>query len=160
LYFGASEALATGKPVQELAAFYPNAHLIGCSTGGEIHGTDVLDGSVSATVIGFDHTRVEAATVSISDWTNAFDSGRALARKLANPGLRALFVLSDGLMVNGSDLVRGMSSVVDPRVLITGGLAGDGARFGTTRVGLGQSARPGAVAAIGLYGDRLDAFHG
>jgi hypothetical protein len=160
LYFGASEALAAGKPVQQLAALYPNAKLIGCSTGGEIHGSDVLDGSVSATVVGFDHTRVESAEVRIAEWTSGFDAGRALARKLAAPGLRALFVLSDGLQVNGSDLVRGMASVVDPRVLITGGLAGDGARFGSTTVGHGKSVRPGAIAAVGFYGDRLDVFHG
>jgi hypothetical protein len=160
VYFGAPEALDTGKPVQELAALYPNAKLIGCSTGGEIHGADVLDGSVSATVVGFEHTRVEAADVAVAEWTNAFDAGRALARKLSAPGLRALFVLSDGLKVNGSELVRGMTSVVDPRVLITGGLAGDGARFGTTTVGIGKAVRPGVIAAVGLYGDRLDVFHG
>jgi hypothetical protein len=53
-----------------------------------------------------------------------------------------------------------MASVVDPRVLITGGLAGDGARFGSTRVGTGAANRPGAIAAVAFYGNRLDIFHG
>jgi hypothetical protein len=159
-YFGAPEALGRANVVHDLAALYPSAKVIGCTTGGEIHGEDVLDGSVSATVVALDHTRVETADVMVSEWANAFDAGRALARKLAAPGLRSLFVLSDGLQVNGSELVRGMASVVDPRVLITGGLAGDGARFGTTSVGVGKSIRPGTIAAVGFYGDRLDVFHG
>lgn len=160
LYFGAPEALGGGKVVDDLAKLYPGAKLIGCTTGGEIHGMDVLDGSVSATAVGFDHTRIETAEVSIAEWANAHDAGRALARKLTGPRLRALFVLSDGVKVNGSELVRGMAGVVDPRVLITGGLAGDGARFGTTRVGTGAGTRPGVIAAVAFYGDRLDVFHG
>ena len=159
-YFGAREALVKGEVVRELAAFYPNAQIIGCSTGGEIHGTDVLDGSVSATVVGFDHTRVATADVMYNEWPNAYDAGRALARKLAGPELRSLFVLSDGIHVNGSELVRGMLSVLDGRVLVTGGLAGDGARFVTTAVGTGATVRPGAIAAVGFYGSRLDIFHG
>jgi len=159
-YFGAPQAIADGRSIRELSKLYPSAKLIGCSTGGEIHGEDVLDDSVSATVIGFDHTRVATAEVSFNEWANAYDAGRALARKLIAPGLRSVFVLSDGIHVNGSELVRGMSSVLDGRVLITGGLAGDGSRFNTTRVGTGETARPGAIAAVAFYGNRLDVYHG
>ena len=111
-YFGAPQAIADGRSIRELSKLYPSAKLIGCSTGGEIHGEDVLDDSVSATVIGFDHTRVATAEVSFNEWANAYDAGRALARKLIAPGLRSVFVLSDGIHVNGSELVRGMSSVL------------------------------------------------
>ena len=39
---------------------------------------------------------------------------------------------SDGLQVNGSDLVRGIASRLPAEVTVTGGLAGDGARFKET----------------------------
>jgi hypothetical protein len=50
------------------------------------------------------------------------------------PGLRHVFVLSDGLHVNGTDLVRGLNGELPADVVVTGGLAGDGARFERTWV--------------------------
>src|SRR6267142_6030395 len=37
----------------ELSRRHPGAILLGCSTGGEIHGADVLDESLSVTALGF-----------------------------------------------------------------------------------------------------------
>jgi len=44
--------------------------------------------------------------------------------------------------------------------VITGGLAGDGPRFGTTYVGLNSAPRPGRIAAVGFYGDAFQVGHG
>ena len=41
------------------------------------------------------------------------------------------FLFSDGTRVNGSELIRGIRACTDNKVVITGGLAGDGPRFGT-----------------------------
>ena len=56
-------------------------------------------------------------------------------------------MLSDGLNVNGSELVAGISSVVGKGVSITGGLAGDGADFHETLVGADCAPRKHLVAA-------------
>ena len=40
---------------------------------------------------------------------------------------RAIFVLSDGLNVNGTRLIEGLTEAISDRVVVTGGLAGDGA---------------------------------
>jgi hypothetical protein len=66
-----------------------------------------------------------------------------------------VFVLSDGLQVNGSELVGGLASALPPHVSITGGLSGDGDRFESTLVVLDGVAMRGAVGAIGLYGDAI-----
>ncbi len=66
-----------------------------------------------------------------------------------------MFVLSDGLAVNGSQLAEGMAGAVSAQVAITGGLAGDGTDFARTFVVAGREARSGMVAAVGLYGSRL-----
>ena len=50
------------------------------------------------------------------------------------PDLKAVLVLSDGLLVNGSELIRGLNAVLPESVIITGGLAGDGDRFKQTWV--------------------------
>ena len=159
LYFGAPEALANGAAIHQLTRLYPSARHIGCTTGGEIHGEEVYDGVVSATAIALEHTQIATAQVSIDDASNSMPAGRELARKLKGPGLRAVFVLSDGTRVNGSKLVRGIADEVGS-ALITGGLAGDGARFGATRVGINDALQSGTIAAVGFYGDRFDIHHG
>jgi hypothetical protein len=87
--------------------------------------------------------------------------GEALAHSLsatqqgADDPLVHVFVLCDGLNVNGSDLIRGLLSRLPKDVTASGGLAGDGARFGETLVFTAGAPRSGIAAAIGLYGRRL-----
>ena len=158
LAFGASGTLRHGNSWQELARRHPGAILLGCTTGGEIHGCDVLDDTLSATAIRFDHTRITAAGADVAQ--GSYEASHSIGRELAHPGLKALFVLSDGTRTNGSDLVRGLRDAVGPDVVLCGGLAGDGPNFGTTYVGLNGPPAPGRVAAIGLCGDKLNVGHG
>ena len=57
-------------------------------------------------------------------------------------------------------MARGLSDVLPEGITITGGLAGDGTRFGTTYVIAQEPAQTGIVAAIGFYGDTLRAKSG
>jgi hypothetical protein len=157
LAFGASGTVA-GQGWQQLRQRHPNAILLGCTTGGEIHGCDVLDESLSATALRFDNTMIAAAEADVAQ--GSFEAGNKIGRELARPGLRALFVLSDGTRTNGSVLVAGLREAVGPQVVLAGGLAGDGPNFGTTYVGLNAVPTPGKVAAIGFYGDKLNVGHG
>jgi hypothetical protein len=96
----------------------------------------------------------------LSGPAESFEAGESLAGQLDAPDLRAVFVLSTGLGVNGSELVRGVNSSLGADVLVTGGLAGDGSRFARTWV-LGWSGPElGLATAIGLYGDRIHVGHG
>jgi hypothetical protein len=69
-------------------------------------------------------------------------------------------VLSDGLLVNGSELVRGLNASVPATVVVTGGLAGDGAKFHRTWVSGADGPQGGLVRAVGLYGERVVVGHG
>jgi hypothetical protein len=69
--------------------------------------------------------------------------------------LEHVLVLSDGLQVNGSDLVRGLTTHLPRGTTITGGLAGDGERFGQTLVWWNGGPKYDAIAVLGLYGSRL-----
>ena len=86
--------------------------------------------------------------------------GEAIGRALAAPDLAGIFVLSDGLNVNGSELVAGIVSVVGEDVALTGGLAGDAALFKETLVGADCAPKRGQVAAVGFYGDAIRIGHG
>jgi hypothetical protein len=98
--------------------------------------------------------QIDLATTSGSD-----DAGRKLAAAIDQRGLRHVLVLSDGQHVNGSDLVRGLGEGLPKGVSVTGGLAGDGARFEETLVVAGEL-RSNAVAALGLYGPELHIGYG
>src|SRR6185437_5437236 len=126
-----------------------------CTTGGEIADIDVLDGTIVATAIEFAHTRLAFAEATIEGDGGSETAGRRLAAGLPRAGLRGVFVLSDGTHANGTDLVVGIQNVLGADITVTGGLAGDGARFVSTRVGLNANPASGRLAAVGFYGDEV-----
>lgn len=129
---------------------------MGCSTAGEIAGAVVRDESLVATALLFERSRAVVASVGISEPSGSFAAGRALAEQLQPDGLRHVFVLSEGLRVNGSDLVSGLAAALPPEVAVTGGLSADGSRFEHTCVSIDAAPRgEGVIAALGLYGSRL-----
>jgi hypothetical protein len=144
----------------DLQAAYPDSAVIGCSTAGEILGAQLFDDSMSVAVMQFARTRLAFATAPVPMPANSRDAGRLLAEQLTGPGLRAVFVLSDGLHVNGSELVRGLNEVLGEQVSITGGLAGDGSNFASTWVLHRFKPCDHLVTAIGFYGQHIQTGHG
>src|SRR6516162_6028470 len=110
LAFGGTNAVTDRKLWDELALRHPGAIVLGCSTGGEIHGADVLDESLSITTLRFDRTRLKSAEAAVQDASDSYKGGRAIGKNLATQDLKAIFLLSDGIKVNGSELVRGIRS--------------------------------------------------
>ncbi len=160
LAFGSTKAIADRSMWNEITHRNPGAIILGCSTGGEIHGSDVLDDSLSLTKFGFERTRLKSAEAPVENASGSYVAGETIGRELAASDLKTIFVLSDGTRVNGSELIRGIRACVGNGVVITGGLAGDGPRFGTTYVGLNSIPAPGRVAAVGFYGDSIQVGHG
>jgi hypothetical protein len=158
--FGASAFMDTPAPILDLVAAYPNSHFVGCSTSGEIFGDFIQDGTLSVAVAEFEDTHLATANAAVTSPAASFDSGQALARTLLRDDLRAMLVMSDGLGVNGSELVRGINSVLPPSVVVTGGLAGDGDRFQRTWVLSGGRPQQGVVSAVGFYGSSVRVGHG
>ena len=138
---------------------FPMAILLSCSTAGEVFGTQVADDTATVVAMELARTPIVAHAVNIADHPDSFAAGKALRALFAPQELGYLFVLSDGGMVNGSELVRGLAADAPP-LLITGGLAGDGPHFTTTVVGLNEVARPGVIAAVGFYGHAIEVSHG
>ncbi|MDA0266166.1 MAG: FIST C-terminal domain-containing protein [Cyanobacteria bacterium] len=155
LLFGERARLQTASLMDPLHTAYPQAYCLGCSTAGEIHGTQVSDGSLVLTAIQFEQTQVVGHHIQLEPGDTGFQAGQALVHRFDAEGLQHLFVLSDGLHVNGSELVRGVMAALPAGVTVTGGLSGDGDRFGTTVVMGADTVQSQMIAAVGLYGDRL-----
>lgn len=158
--FCAPELIDRPGALAELGAAFPTSRVLGCSTAGEISGSALRDGGISVAVARFAHTRIAQVSAPVRSPADSFAAGELIARGLEGPGLKAVLVCSDGLKVNGSELVRGLNSVLPPSVTVTGGLAADGDRFKRTWVIRDGLACEGFVSAVGLYGDRVRVGHG
>lgn len=160
LLFGGCGALAAAEPAAELRERFPTALLAGCSTAGEILGTEVTDEGLVATALSFDATRVRLAIEEDTTSSTSTEIGRRLASQLEAEDLVHVLVFVDGIAVNGSELVRGLESGLPPRVSITGGLAGDGARFQETVVCWDGARSVHGAIALGFYSRRLRVGYG
>lgn len=133
----------------QLKERFPQAHIVGCSSSGSVLDTRISDGDVVATAVKLEHGRVRVAVADLgADPVGVV--GAKLMAELQADDLRHVFVLSDGLQVNGSELAKGLNQA---GVAVTGGLAGDGARFGKTSVMADAPAVSGRIAVVGFYGD-------
>jgi hypothetical protein len=159
LYFGSRETLANASRYLELREMFPDACLMGCSTGGQICSDEIIEGGVNAIAIRFEATAIRTAIETARNAGDSRTHGEAIGRALAAADLAGVFVLSDGLAVNGSELVAGIGMHVG-NVPISGGLAGDGSQFVETIVGLDCSPERGKIAAIGFYGNSIRIGHG
>lgn len=160
IYFGNRALFADGRCLTDLAKAHPEAILFGCTSGGQISGDDISDEEVTAVAIGFAHTRIARAEVTIDSAEHSRRAGETLAAALRGPDLAGVMVLSDGLSVNGSELVAGMVAKLGRHIPICGGLAGDGAAFERTLVGIGGPPRANLIGAIGFYGENVRIGHG
>src|SRR5450631_409131 len=110
LYFGASDALGTDRWYRELRAMYPTAHIVGCSSGGQIQHAGFSETGIAAVAVQFSATRLRIATETVVDPSQSRAYGASIGRQLSDADLVGVFVLSDGLNVNGSEMVRGLLS--------------------------------------------------
>lgn len=152
--FGAPDVLVAER-LREVRARYPQAAIVGCTTAGEVHDTTVSDHGLVATVLELESSHVAVRYERIARADESTRVGQSLAAQLPVKGLRHVVVLSDGLLVNGSALTRGIVESLPESVAVTGGLAADGARFHETRVIGPDGVSPGVVAAVGFYGADL-----
>jgi hypothetical protein len=160
LCFAAKSILENQHIYETLKAEFPAAQIAFCSTAGEIANNAVSDNSLKVVALEFEKTGLQSAAINIRDYSSSYEAGLALVKKLPIEDLSYILVLSDGHLVNGSELVKGLNESAPENVLVTGGLAGDSDNFNSTLVGLNQVPSKGEIIAIGLYGKNIKVSHG
>ncbi len=159
--FGSTQLIKAGEAIKTLHEKYPDAIFIGGTSSGEILSTNVLDDTIIATLVGFEKTKLVYVCEEVKESSESYEAGKKLIEKLPKENLKHVFVMSEGLNINGSELVRGLRAVLPTNVSATGGLAGDGADFNETYI-LSDKGKPKnkAVSAIGFYGTELQVSYG
>ena len=146
----------TLEPLKQLHQAFPKSIVTGCSTAGEIYATQVSEQSISVVIMKFEKADLIAESETIADPNQSKTAGENLGKRLGKPGLKAIFLLSEGIQVNGSELLDGLNQKVPRGVVIAGGLAGDGARFKETHVLVGSNVFQNKICAVGFYGTEVE----
>ncbi len=159
LAFCGKEQLTT-ENIKSLQIKYPNAKVVSATTAGEVYKDLLYENSIISTAIQFEKTSIDCVYANRNNCTSSYNLGKKLTALLNPKGLKYILVISDGSLINGTDLVTGIRASISDEVLVTGGLAGDGDRFKSTLVGLDESIEEGNVVLVGFYGDSLKVGHG
>ncbi len=161
LFFGNRNFLEKNEIIKRWREKYPAAIITGCSTSGEIYRSAVYDEVISATAVKFEKTKLEYRSVRINEAGGSYQAGNELINLFDKEKLRHVFLLSEGLNVNGSELVAGVRAGLPEGCNATGGLAGDGDKFEKTLVvDNSGEALSNEIAAVGFYGDAIRVGYG
>ena len=159
LVFGCKEVLTESDRFDEIKQFYPNAEIVSCSTAGEILDNKVSEESISLTAVSFESTSIATKMAQVTNSEETTAAGIEILDDLKREDLVYVLVLSDGQIVNGTELVKCLGENLGDDVVVTGGMAGDGPDFGTTLVGLNEAPSNGNIVGIGFYGKNLKVGH-
>jgi hypothetical protein len=160
LVFASTDWLERSDFTAALRRRCPGAHSIGCSTAGEISRGGVSEASAVVTAVHFDRPDFAIASGEHGGLARSADSGRTLARAFGHSDLHSAIVFAPGVDINGSALIDGITSELGDRVMLTGGLAGDGGAFERTLTLCDGVVSDRRVVAIGFYGESLKASCG
>lgn len=156
--FGDRTTLENSEIFDHIKKSYPHAIIAGCSSSGNIMDEQVSHCEVVVTAIQFSKSKVLLEAIDFKEGQDLQELTKKLASKFKTDGLKHLFILSDGLNINGSELVSGFNEVTS--VPVTGGLAGDGTNFEKTLIIANDYAKENRIVALGFYGETLNISSG
>ncbi len=161
LIFGNVEKCILKKDFfKELSNSFPNTKMIGCTTAGEISNSGISEESIVINAIQFEKVKIKAESNVILKMEDSENSGKELAKKLNSPDLKSLFVIGQGVKINGSSFIKGLVSNLNDSVILTGGLAADNGKFEQTFVIYEGEVRSDINVALGFYGESVGISHG
>lgn len=154
--FGCSDYLKIKDALDELIQTFPTSTIIACSTAGEIFQNELNDNTLSVIFLKFEKTSIKLYTKEINNSNNSLELGMDLASSLNAKDLKSIFILSDGLNINGSQLTKGINSVLNNEIIVSGGLAADGDKFQKTWLLIDKNIKYNYICAVGFYGSNLE----
>ena len=159
IVFGSSTVATIQQALEDLIDTFENSIIIGASSAGEIYQDEIYDNTLSVLVMQFEKTFLRSSHSYAITPQSSYESGIKLAKELYTSDLQAIFVLSDGLNANGSQLTQAIASIIPSNIPVTGGLAADGDRFEYTWIIVDKKPQSGFVEAVGFYGEDIRVVH-
>jgi hypothetical protein len=158
--FGAPAFFSSNALATELRQRFPDAIVIGCSTAGEVSMRGVDDDSAVITAVSLKDARLRSGSTDLANMMDSREAGKRLAESVRMPDLSAVLVFGQGININGSALVEGMTEILGAGIPITGGLAGDNGAFAKTWTLGAEGVSDRAIVAVGIAGEGIRVGHG
>lgn len=152
--FGNTDEIKENERFYEIQKKFTHAKIVGCSSSGNILASQLSEASIVATAVYFEKSSVEISSLEFNENDDIELLSSTLINALPKTNLKHIFVLSDGLLINGSQLTKGINKI-NNFTTVTGGMAGDGARFESTYVIANDIPKQRNLVAIGFYGEHL-----
>lgn len=160
LCFAPADLYAQLNLTDELGKYFPDAHIVGCSSAGTIRGTQIDNSRASLTLLHFEETEVSIVSKTFTAKNEYQECGSDIAQKLRGLNLKHVFLFSSGLEANTSALLDGLSGSLPRQATISGGVAADNNTFTQTFCWHNDNILEQGAIAIGLYSESLEVGYG
>lgn len=138
--------------IRGVKSVLPETIIIGCTTDGEISNQGLTVDSV--VLLGLISDQLEFTTAIVRDLgKNSFEAGKKLAEQFNGEPTEYIQIFSDGLTGNGSEIIKGIQSVLGINVKIAGGTAGDGSLFQKTYQYFNDEILTDALIGVAFVGE-------
>ena len=160
MVFGSSNLQINEDALKDINNAFSTSVIVGASTAGEINMDELQEDSFVVAILQFQNTKIRLYSQHIDSTKDSYLIGTKLAENLLEKDLKSIFVLSDGLNINGSQLTNGFNSILNDNIIVSGGLAADGDQFKSTWTIVDGVRKTNYVTAVGFYGDYIQVGHG
>ena len=124
----------------------PSAHILGTTTDGEIQGDTVSNGQVIISASVFQKSKLKS-NIALHEKENSFILGKDLVHKFDCKDMKVMICFTTGITINGEIFLKGVKTLSENNFIVTGGMAGDNAKFENTIISYnGQIITDGAIA--------------
>jgi len=155
--FGKRAKIQDRTIYNQLKAIYPYSDIIGCSSSGNILDDRVSNAQIIASALYFQKGSIRVSIRDFKEDRDQVEISKDLISALPKENLRHIFILADGLNINGSKLIEGANlAISNSNISITGGLAGDDENFIESVVMINGVAKSNRAVAVGFYGESLE----
>ncbi|WP_258535728.1 EAL domain-containing protein [Bacillus sp. 03113] len=131
----------------------PSAHMIGCTTAGQIHNGKIKDKEIMMSFTIFKKVEIESCLIEIEAYGNSFQIGKRLGESLSSLDTKAFILFPTRHQIDTQSLLDGIYQV-NPNLLLAGGVAGEN-ELGESFVFTNNSITTHGVAAVALNGENL-----
>ena len=160
LMFGSKKFICNKDVFNTIRIKYPDANIIGCTTAGEIFKDQVNDNILTVTAISFKNTEVKLFASELLESGKYYEKGLEIAKLIPSENLAHVFLIAEGMNINGSKIVEGLVDGLPENVKITGGLAGDYEGYKETFIIANDYGKKNLIVAVAFYGDRIKIGYG
>ena len=160
LVFGGLKFWQENTVGKMIKSIFNDSIIMGCSTAGEIGENGVTEEELIITALEFSNPNMKLVKTSITGIDDSLDSGKRIGKELPKENLSSVFLLGQGVNINGSALIDGLVDVIGNSVPITGGLAGDEGNFSRTFTLFNDEVSDSNILALGIYDNSIKISHG